>query len=77
MLAASKMSRITLTKSSFSFGVSSLPSLQLLFFLYLVSYALGKAIFANAVERFLIPFLNRTAIVLCDEMLPGFLLLWL
>jgi hypothetical protein len=35
---------------------------------------------ANAVDtsaEFLILFLNRTAMVLCDEILPGFLLPWL
>src|ERR1700688_151569 len=85
MLAASNMSRITLLKSSFSFGVSShlvrgslsfTRSSASIFSLFgLICVRQGN--FANAVDtsaEFLILFLNRTAMVLYDEILPGFLL---
>src|SRR5260370_38200867 len=87
MLAASNMSRITLTKSSFSFGVSShlvrgslsfTRSSASIFSLFgFICVRQGN--FANAVDtsaEFLILFLNRTAMVLCDEILPGFFLPW-
>src|SRR6516162_7769156 len=70
MLAASNMSRITLSKSSFSFGVSShlvrgslsFTSSSASIFLYLVSYALGKGVFQMLLTRqqILRVVLNRT-----------------
>src|SRR5260370_36193889 len=78
MLAASNMSRITLTKSSFSFGVSShlvrgslsfTRSSASIFSLFgFVCIRQGN--FPNAVDtsaEFLILFLNRTAMVLCVQ----------
>src|SRR5580700_4913802 len=83
MLAASNMSRITLSKSSFSFGVSShlvrgslsftRSSASIVSLFGFICVRQGN--FVNAVDtsaEFLILFLNRTAMVLCDEILQGF-----